>query len=128
MGWAIVVRGRFGGLAAGVTMGAEILVTNVGFDLGREITQGGFYANFAQNLPGGRSADCHVQPMETSTVMRPLTAGQYAKRHFRADMAAKSYPEKVQLVVRMQERLVPMYAARGRIIVPWTLDSDEVGS
>ena len=47
------MRGRFGGLAAGVTMGAEILVTNVGFDLGREITQGGFYANFAQNLPGG---------------------------------------------------------------------------
>ena len=43
-------------------------------------------------------------------------------------MAAKSYPEKVQLVVRMQERLVPIYAARGRIIVPWTLDSDEVGS
>ena len=66
--------------------------------------------------------------METSTMMRPLTAEQYTKRHFRADMAAKSYPEKVKLVVRMQERLVPIYAARGRIIVPWTLDSDEIGS
>lgn len=57
--------------------------------------------------------------------MRPLTAEQYAKRNFRRDMVAKSYPEKVRLVVEMQKRLVPVYASRGRIIVPWKLDKDE---
>lgn len=65
--------------------------------------------------------------METNVIMRPLTEQQYEKSHFRAEMAAKSYPEKVRLVVEMQERIVPVCAARGRIIVPWKLDRDEVG-
>lgn len=64
--------------------------------------------------------------MATSVKMRQLTPSQYAKTHFRADMAALSYPEKVRQVVELQCRLAPIYAARGRIIVPWTLDEDEL--
>ena len=46
---------------------------------------------------------------------------QYGKPKFRAEQAALSYPEKVRQVVAMQERMRPIYAARGRIIVPWKL-------
>ncbi len=63
--------------------------------------------------------------MATQIKMRPLTQEQYAKTHFRADMAALAYPEKVRKLVELQRRLVPIYAARGRTIVPWTLDKDE---
>ena len=33
-----------------------------------------------------------------------------------------TYPEKVKQVVAMQRRLVPIYAAQGKTIVPWTLN------
>ena len=52
--------------------------------------------------------------------MRPLTGEQYAKVNFRRRPAALSYPEKVRQLVELQKRLVPIYAARGKIIVPWT--------
>lgn len=52
--------------------------------------------------------------------MRPLTDEQYAKVNFRRRQAALPYPEKVRQLVELQKRLVPIYAARGRIIVPWT--------
>ena len=59
--------------------------------------------------------------METAIKMRPLTEEQYGKSKFRAEQAALSYPEKVRQVVAMQERMHPICAARGRIIVPWKL-------
>ena len=52
--------------------------------------------------------------------MRPLTGEQYAKVNFRRHQPALSYPEKVRQLVELQKRLVPIYAARGKIIVPWT--------
>ena len=54
--------------------------------------------------------------------MRPLTTKQYAKTSFRARQAAMDYPKKVRQVMKLQKRLQPIYAARGCIIVPWTLD------
>ena len=51
-------------------------------------------------------------------MMRPLSERQYAKEIFRASQAALSYPEQVRQLVMLQERLRPIYAARGRIIVP----------
>ena len=63
--------------------------------------------------------------MENCVKMRPLTESQYAKVNFRATMAAVSYPEKVRQLVSLQERIVPVCAARGRVIVPWSLDEDE---
>lgn len=60
--------------------------------------------------------------MAIAVKMRPLSARQYAKENFRAKQAALSYPEKVRQLVMMQEKLRPIYAARGRIIVPWKLD------
>ena len=58
---------------------------------------------------------------ESSSRMRPLTAEQYAKKNFRHRLASLSFEEKVRCVVEMQKRLVPILAARGRVIVPWTL-------
>lgn len=52
--------------------------------------------------------------------MRPLTDAQYAKVNFRRRQAALSYPEKVRQLVELQKRLVPIYAARGKVIIPWT--------
>ena len=60
--------------------------------------------------------------MENSIRMRPLSEEQYGKSKFRAKQAALSYPEKVRQVVALQERMRPIYAARGRIIVPWKID------
>ena len=58
--------------------------------------------------------------------MRPLTETEYAKTAFRRKQASLSYPEKVRQVVAMQKRARPVLAARGRVIVPWKLDADEV--
>ena len=60
--------------------------------------------------------------MATAVKMRPLSEGQYAKETFRAKQAALSYPEKVRQLVMLQKRLRPIYAARGRTIVPWKID------
>ena len=65
--------------------------------------------------------------MEVTIKMRALSAEQYAKTGFRREMAARTYPEKVRQLVAMQHRLVPIYSAHGRKIVPWTLDRDEEG-
>ena len=53
------------------------------------------------------------------TTMRPLSPSQYAKENFRRRQAALSYPQKVRQLVELQRRLVPIYAARGKTIVPW---------
>lgn len=59
--------------------------------------------------------------METPVKMRPLSPEQYAKKEFRADQAALAFPQKVRQLVELQRRLVPIYAQRGRTIVPWTI-------
>ena len=51
--------------------------------------------------------------------LRPLTGEQYAKVNFRRRQAALPYPEKVRQLVELQKRLVPIFAARGKVIVPW---------
>ena len=48
-----------------------------------------------------------------------LPADAYAKKRFRARMAALPIEEKVRIVVAMQRRLVPIYAARGIRVRPW---------
>ena len=48
-----------------------------------------------------------------------ITDEQYAKVNFRRRQAALSYPEKVRQLVELQKRLVPIYAMRGKVIVPW---------
>lgn len=65
--------------------------------------------------------------MEDCVKMRPLSGAQYAKTHFRTAMAELSFPEKVRQLVSLQERIVPVCAARGRVVVPWVLDDDEGG-
>ena len=60
--------------------------------------------------------------MAAAVKMRPLSERQYAKTSFRARQAALSYPEKVRQLVMLQEKLRPIYAARGRTIVPWKID------
>ncbi|MBP5787519.1 MAG: hypothetical protein J6Y19_06870 [Kiritimatiellae bacterium] len=57
--------------------------------------------------------------------MRPLTDEEYAKTAWRKKQAALSPPEKVRQVVAMQKRARPILAARGVLIVPWTLDEEE---
>ena len=80
-------------------------------------------SGFALNLQLERE----IRKMAVAVTMRPLSERQYAKETFRASQAALSYPEKVRQLVVLQERLRPIYAARGRIIVPWSLDRDEAG-
>jgi len=53
--------------------------------------------------------------------VRPLSQAQYAKTTFRNYQASLSYPQKVRQVVAMQHRLVPIYASRGKVIVPWAI-------
>lgn len=60
--------------------------------------------------------------MAAAVKMRPLSERQYAKTSFRASQAALSYPEKVRQLVMLQEKLRPIYAARGRTIVPCKID------
>ena len=63
--------------------------------------------------------------MNATVPMRPLTKSAYAKTAFRKKQASLSYPEKVRQVVAMQERIRPILAARGRVIVPWKLDASQ---
>ena len=53
--------------------------------------------------------------------MRPLTDEEYAKTAWRKKQASLSPSEKV----RQEKRARPILAARGVIIVPWTLDEEE---
>ena len=57
-----------------------------------------------------------------ATHVKPLTQEQYDKVNWRQAQANLPYPEKVRQVIAMQRRLVPIYAARGITIVPWTED------
>lgn len=66
--------------------------------------------------------------MGKTVAMRPLTEAAYAKMAFRKKQASLSYPDKVRQVVAMQERVRPIFAARGRVIVPWKLDEGKVYS
>lgn len=59
--------------------------------------------------------------IESKALPRPLSQEQYAKVKFRKRMTELPFEEKVRCVVEMQKRLVPIMAARGRTIVPWTL-------
>jgi len=54
--------------------------------------------------------------------VQPLSQSEYNKKTFRAYQARLPYPVKVKQVVAMQHRLVPIYAARGKVIVPWSLE------
>ncbi len=58
--------------------------------------------------------------------MRPLTQEQYSKTNFRKRMRNLSYVEKVHCVIEMQKRLVPIMAARGKVIKPWGDDDLEI--
>ena len=49
---------------------------------------------------------------------------QRDKPLFRASMAALPFPEKVDLLIDLQERLVPVCAQRGECIVPWKRDRE----
>ena len=60
--------------------------------------------------------------IETAVKMCPLSRDWYAKVAFRKKQAALPYPEKVRQLVALQERLRPIYAARGQVIVPWKID------
>ena len=56
-----------------------------------------------------------------STPVAPLPDEYYAKRKSRKAWREMPYPEKVRRVVEMQKRVAPIYAARGKIIVPWKI-------
>ena len=56
-----------------------------------------------------------------STPVAPLPDEYYAKRKSRKAWREMPYPEKVRCVVEMQKRVAPIYAARGKIIVPWKI-------
>lgn len=60
--------------------------------------------------------------MNATVSMRTLAKSAYAKTAFRKRQASLPYPEKVRQVVAMQERVRPILAMRGKVIVPWTLD------
>lgn len=60
--------------------------------------------------------------MEPAVKMRPLPRERYAKTTFRKKQSELPFPEKVHQLVALQERLRPIYAARGRVIVPWKID------
>ena len=61
--------------------------------------------------------------MDTSmnTPVAPLPDEYYAKRKSRKAWREMPYPEKVRRVAEMQKRVAPIYAARGKIIVPWKI-------
>ena len=62
-----------------------------------------------------------MSPLQCTLKMRPLSRERYAKATFREKQAALPFPEKVHQLVALQERLRPIYAARGRVIVPWKI-------
>ncbi|MBQ7189501.1 MAG: hypothetical protein IJR99_08820 [Kiritimatiellae bacterium] len=53
------------------------------------------------------------------TMMRPLSAKQYAKSEGRRNLASLPFTEKVKYVIELQRRLQPIYAQRGIYIKPW---------
>ena len=49
----------------------------------------------------------------------------YGKPNFRYEVSQMSYPMKVNCVIDMQERLMPIRLGRGEITQPWRRDSGE---
>ena len=56
-----------------------------------------------------------------NTPVAPLPDEYYAKRKSRKAWREMPYAEKVRCVVEMQKRVAPIYASRGKIIVPWKI-------
>jgi len=50
----------------------------------------------------------------------PLPEEYYEKRKSRKAWREMPFEEKVSRVVELQKRAAPIYAARGKIIVPWS--------
>ncbi len=50
----------------------------------------------------------------------PLPEEYYEKRKSRKAWREMPFEEKVRCVVELQKRAAPIYAARGKIIVPWS--------
>jgi hypothetical protein len=62
--------------------------------------------------------------MEAVDNLRPEIARLFdAKEQHRRKLAALSYPEKVRIVVRMQEMAEPILRTRGRSVRIWRLDA-----
>ena len=59
------------------------------------------------------------QPLSNSNAALPEE--YYQKRKSRKAWREMPFEEKVRQVVELQKRAAPIYAARGKIIVPWTL-------
>ena len=66
--------------------------------------------------------------MNNLVKMSPLTAKQYSKTNFRVRQAALDYLSKVRQVVGLQKHLQPIYAVRGRGIVPWGIGLGTFGA
>jgi hypothetical protein len=61
--------------------------------------------------------------MEAMDTLKPEIARLFAaKEARRRDLARLAFPEKVRVVVRLQEMAAPVLRARGRRVRVWTLD------
>jgi hypothetical protein len=61
--------------------------------------------------------------MEAMDTLKPEIAKLFAaKEARRRDLARLAFPEKVRLVVRLQEMAAPVLRARGRTVRVWMLD------
>ena len=49
----------------------------------------------------------------------------YGKPSFRREMSQMSYPMKVDCVIDMQERVMPIRMRRGEIVQPWRRDGQD---
>ncbi len=58
------------------------------------------------------------------TVRKPLEEIIRAKEAWRIERARLSYPEKVRIVVRLQERRAPIVRARGGTPRVWRLENE----
>jgi len=62
--------------------------------------------------------------MEAVDTLRPEVARLFAaKERRRKELAALPYPEKVRLVVKLQQMAAPVLRARGHRVRVWPLDA-----
>ena len=52
----------------------------------------------------------------------------YGKPNFRREMSQMTYPMKVECVIDMQERVMPILMRRGEIVQPWRRDVQDIES
>lgn len=52
-------------------------------------------------------------------------AQDYGKPNFRREMSKMTFPMKVECVIDMQERVMPIRLQRGEIIQPWRRDGQD---